>query len=87
MLEKSIKDQITLKKFAEWFENWFYNNSDYIQKEITNKEIFNSLEELYNDIGYFEPNSELRKEHSSYFGENELKVKIEQIFEILQNSK
>ena len=77
ILIKKIKDtvnrQISPVEFTQWYEDWF---SDEVEEQSVDKIVYIVLENLYNDIGYFEPNKEIRKEHSSYYGVEKLIEKL-----------
>lgn len=51
-LRSAIDNTIPLENFVQWYEDWF---NDILDKDALNENEFNLLEELYTDIGYFEP--------------------------------
>jgi len=75
-IENTIKQQMPANEFTSWYENWF---SDEVDEHSVDKIIFVALENLYNDIGYFEPHEEICKEHNSYYGIERLFEKLSQI--------
>ncbi len=79
-LRSAIDNAIPLENFVQWYEDWF---NDILDKDALNENEFNLLEELYTDIGYFEPLEELRKEHSCYFGEDVLISKLKDILKAI----
>ena len=76
----TVNQQMSADEFTSWYEDWFYDNVD---KNSLNKRTFAELENLYNDIGYYEPHEELRKEHSSYFGKEKLLEKLIKALEVI----
>ena len=75
-IRNAIDNSLPLENFVQWYEDWF---DDVLDKDALNENEFNLLEELYTDIGYFEPQEELRKVHSCYFGKDVLISKLKVI--------
>lgn len=71
-LTNALNGEISLFEFTEWYEEWFEIHSEMLR---SNPGIFVELENLFADIGYYEPNEALRSDHNSYFG-NEVFVTI-----------
>jgi hypothetical protein len=72
-IEQVVNKKISYVEFSEWFEEWFSHD---VQQKSCSKEIFGLLEYFYTDIGFYEPNPEIRKEHQLYFGNDVLQMKI-----------
>jgi hypothetical protein len=66
-ISMALSNQITPMAFIEWYENWYLGEVQNIEN-LLDKKMFLTLQELYSDIGYFEPNDEIRKTHHSYYG-------------------
>jgi hypothetical protein len=71
----TLAGQLTLTAFTEWYEDWYLDELEKRQNCI-DKTIFEALQMLYFDIGFFEPNDEIRKEHPSYYGSDKLREKL-----------
>lgn len=80
-IEMTVSNQISGDEFTSWYEDWFY---DSVREDLFDRRIFTELENLYNDIGYYEPHEELCKEHSSYFGKEKLFEKLNKVIEIIK---
>ena len=93
MNEKDIFGVVA--KLLKAYLNNELNASEFVQRYdniITDKEFpwnldngkIQALDEFQNEISLFVYNPEWRKEHQSYFGENELKKKVEGLLKYLE---
>jgi len=93
MNEKDILGVVV--KLLKAYLNNEINASEFVQRYdniITDKEFpwnldndkIQALDEFQNEISLFVDNPEWRKEHQSYFGEKELKKKVEELLKYLE---
>lgn len=81
-LNYAISGSISLTEFSNWYEEWFNNIEDEISLDSSK---YHHLENLYSDIGFYEPNESLRAEHISYFGDDKLLEMLKKTLEILKS--
>ena len=79
-----LSNQTTPVDFVEWYENWYLDDVESMEKFL-DKKIFVALQELYNDMGYFEANDEICKEASCYFGVDKLQNKLRRALGKIEN--
>lgn len=80
-IEMTVNQKMSADEFASWYEDWFYESVD---ENLLDKRTFTELENLYNDIGYYEHYEELRNEHSSYFGKDKLLEKLIKVLDVIR---
>ena len=78
--KSALAGEYDLEKFCTWFEDWFQDEMD---NSKVDEKIYSILEDLYADIGYFEPDANIRKGHSSYYGREALIRKVQQVLEVI----
>jgi hypothetical protein len=71
-LQGAITSEIPLRDFISWYEDWFFD----LDTDRINPSIYLALENLNNDVGFYEPSDAIRREHSSYFGDEVLLNKL-----------
>ncbi len=80
-IEMTVNLKMSVDEFVSWYEDWFYESVD---ENLLDNRTFTELENLYNDIGYYEPHEELRKEHNSYFGKEKLLEKLIKVLDVIR---
>ncbi len=74
ILEKIFTDKLNRKRLVSDFQKLIWNDEN--SNEI--------LSELAQDLDFYEPNEELRKESSSYYGDDRLEEEIKSAIQRLK---
>jgi len=71
-INRTLAGEMSPREFASWFEDWYLDV--YVKAETRTCQAL--VQELYEDIGFFEPCMALQEEHKSYFGVDTLFQKL-----------